>query len=757
MRIAEYITARPLSVYIATLLLFALAASTATRLRFDDDTDRLFAQDGGGQEHSPEEQLVSVDNVLTVVLRTHEPLSDRDIHAIDHMTLSLRALPDVVAVQSLTSPIVFANSDSIRLGPVFGPASIVSGDVEERAAVLWRYHPFGGRLLSRDIRHTAIMIRLAPELRTNEQIRPTADNVRDVVGEALSLSDSPAVAYYTGIPFYSIANIEVMLHDLIWLTPAAASVVFLVVLITFRNLKTTLVLMIPILVSNALLLGTMGALGHELNPLTAVLPPLLIVMASADGMHIVNHYNRSEGATAAVRASMALRRSTRACTLTSVTTMIGFGSLGLAGLPALRDFGLLAALGMGYALVMVLILVPAGIVLLRVTVLSLSPGQTLRRAGTIWGNYMVGGSRPRIVVMLSCLALSATLPTLSKIQIDQFLGKALPSEHSASVGIKLLEDHLGGVLPLEISLSGAQGSFLHPNILERMAALEASARHIERASVSISLASVLSRAGAAPYTVDSDSFVSLPGIDFDAELRMLVTHDFSRARIVVLTPDHGAAHFNRTMPDIENLGRTIFEGTGVVVEVTGEVEATARGLITLGQELVYGLVFSMCIVFTIIALAFRSLLIGILIILPNAIPLVMTSSLLLLSGNDMDPISAISFTVILGVSVDNTIHILCHFETERLTTTHVPTAVSRAVSTSFEPVVTTAVSLSAGFALLFFSDFQPLRTFGVLVCTGQMLALVADLTLTPSLLCLLGSSRACRMDTAPRVLRRLWS
>ena len=104
-------------------------------------------------------------------------------------------------------------------------------------------------------------------------------------------------------------------------------------------------------------------------------------------------------------------------------------------------------------------------------------------------------------------------------------------------------------------------------------------------------------------------------------------------------------------------------------------------------------------------------------------------------GRHLEPVGAISFTVALGIAVDDTIHLLHRFAVENRKLGDSRLAARSSVSGSFRPVLITTLTLGFGFGSLAFSQFPPNRTFGLLVASGLIIALVADLMITPALLC----------------------
>jgi hypothetical protein len=724
-------------VSLALVLLLVTGFVGLKNLRFNDDVAELFSPSEEGQSNLRdfEDSFDAATTTLAVVLSLDHQLSAADVSTVAALSDALSGIDGVAEVLSLTNADVAWDQDGeVRIGTVFGPAPRPPGDVSEAALLVRRLHPQGPRLVSSDLESLGVFALPDDAHRGNEALTALAEEVRTVALQALSTHTSDAEASFGGLAYHRMGNMEVMERDLLLLTPLAGLIVFFVVWLAFRDLRATAALLLPLGVSNALLLGFIGATGHSINPLTAVLPALMGVMGVADGMHVVSKYRLSTAGSPRERAAEALAATGVACLLTSVTTMIAFGSLWFTSLPILREFGLFAALGMAISLACVVLLVPSGLILLQVTANDRAdahkPG-----ASTGWATWITSRHRPRWVALASVALLVGSVSFSTSARLDQFLADTLDERHPASIANRILDDHLGGTMPLEISLSGPPGVFRTPVGLRRIADVEAWARDREGAQISLSLSGVLQRLYAAlsakpgQDVLGNASAIEQLLLVADTEVvRSVVDDGFAGARIIVMTRDSGAAHFSALRQELQ----TYVEGwppqDQMHAEVNGETVYAAEGLETLGRELGWGLVGSCLIITFVLALALRSLRLALISIVPNVLPV-----MLICAVWHLDPVAAISFTVVLGIAVDDTVHMLTRHRVE--SQFHdAPEAAARAVNWSFGPVLWTTVSLALGFSVLVVSGFPPNRTFGVLVASGLVLALVSDLVVTPALL-----------------------
>jgi len=137
---------------------------------------------------------------------------------------------------------------------------------------------------------------------------------------------------------------------------------------------------------------------------------------------------------------------------------------------------------------------------------------------------------------------------------------------------------------------------------------------------------------------------------------------------------------------------------------------------------------------TILALAFRSPLAGIVSLVPNVFPLAVIATLVVLSGRALDPATVIVFNVCLGLAVDDTVHVLSAVSRHRRDGMPIAGAVRRAIAETGNPIVLGGLVLAVGFAAVTVSSVPSLAGFGRLACAAVAAATIAELMLLPALL-----------------------
>ena len=168
--------------------------------------------------------------------------------------------------------------------------------------------------------------------------------------------------------------------------------------------------------------------------------------------------------------------------------------------------------------------------------------------------------------------------------------------------------------------------------------------------------------------------------------------------------------------------------------LTGTSVVASRNVHGLVGDLARSLGLAAALVFAVVAVAFRSLRLGLVSVIPNAFPLLLTASLLVWTGHALRVASVVSFSLCLGLAVDDTIHLLVRFNRERRHGSDMRLAIVRSVSSVGIAVVTTTMILGAGFAAMMLSYMPVIRELAWFCLLAILSALIGDLLLLPPLL-----------------------
>jgi predicted RND superfamily exporter protein len=202
-------------------------------------------------------------------------------------------------------------------------------------------------------------------------------------------------------------------------------------------------------------------------------------------------------------------------------------------------------------------------------------------------------------------------------------------------------------------------------------------------------------------------------------------------RLRCLKKDSGSTLFSNDIDWIEaELAALPKPLTG---QLTGASKLAVRAVNSIVSDMMSSLVLAFALISLIFMVVLRSWRAGLLAMLPNILPLLVTMAVMAATGLSLRIATVIIFAMCMGVVVDDTIHFLMRFRQERRRA-DLPDAIDATIANAGRPVVFTTMMLAFGFSLLITSEFNGLRDFGRLSALTISLALIADLLLLPALL-----------------------
>ncbi len=574
-------------------------------------------------------------------------------------------------------------------------------------------------LLSEDRTVSALVLTFDKEKVFDQESRMSAiTRVRNVLSQ-FKIPSNLSVQL-GGVPILREEILRKLERDRLTLNPMMMIICLLVLGATFRWWPAIVAPILAVGIAALMVVGGMALVGQPLTILTNIIPPLLIIVGLSDSVHLLGRYqeelkrnpDRQEAGRRASRAMLV------ACFLTSLTTAVGFASLASAKTPELQRFGIVAAIGVIFAYFSTVLFVPAFVTLMKAPPLP-SGGKKV-------------GLLERSVFLVTCWVLRhskwvaslALLSTLAlgygavHVQADARLLDAFEEGEEVTLVTVLLEEKLAGIRPLHVMLSVEEGSLLEPEIRRRVREVCEWALHQEGIISTYSYGE-LAESGASR-----------------GKLARLLTEDQKSAKVTIFFQDVG---IERSLQLIEQL-RTRLEAplganiNALSVEFLGEAYTGSVGRSHVLRDLLTGLGLALVCIFLLLVFLFRSWPLGLISMPPNIIPLLATGAYMMVRGMQLNMATVITFSIGIGLAVDDSIHVVARFREESKRISSVNVALLRAARGTGSAICVTALSLSLGFSVLMLSEFVSVRQFGELIAVTVVNCLFAALLIQPALL-----------------------
>jgi predicted RND superfamily exporter protein len=739
------------------LAFLAVAGAGTARLKMDFSAVEFFGGDDPARAalDSFEARWGRSDDALTVVVRAQDGsslLQEGRLQRVAALADLLAATPGVGTVVSLpTSPLLLGEPGVLRLDVVRDvlPPAADPGWPAFREQLL-RHPLYVPTLLSPDGTTLAIALELEGDTDDLAAVRPVVLGIREAVA---GFEGKDGLHFATaGIPSVRADLIDVMIRDQQQVVPLGIAVIAGLLLLTFRRLEGALVPGIAAFVPTVVTFGVMGWTGEHIGLLNQAYTTLLPVLAVSDAIHMVSRYHEELRSILPVgaRASpgqrdaaivRAVQETGAACALNSLTTSVGFLSLGHSRMPILAGFGLYAAIGILAMYLTVLVLVPLA---LRLTS-GVVPSGASEEGSTATDRLFlrladIAVRRPFAVMGFSLVLLLGFGLAGMRTVVNNNLTEMLDPEHPTVEANRLADARLGGVLVVEADVFTAEDGLRDPAVLGPLLRFEDAARQHDGVRAVLgpgtwlaTLQQIVTGHRAVPEAKAGVAQLLMLVEGQEALERAVDTARWDRGRITILCRDLGAVGIVPLVEAMQADADAILAGSGARAVVTGTPYIAYRGINAVTEDLLPGLGGAFLVMVVIFALLLRSPRAGLLAVLPNALPLVVGYGLMGLCGWNLDTGPAVCFTVALGIASDDTVHVTLRAREEVRRGLSMADAMRRTVFHTGRACAVTSFILATGFLLNLLASFPSLRILGALGAAILAAAMVAEIFLTPAL------------------------
>ena len=759
----------PWLVLTAVTIVTVVLGAGALHLRVDSSVDTLLPRhDPGKAFYDTIVERFGNDEVNIIGIVADDVLAASTLEKIKSITDRASAIEGVASVISLTS---------VRdpIADVIDPPLLIPDLPRTEAAreVLRgriRDNPlYAGNLIASDSRGAAINVFLTEVAAGNIQAQHIDEELRALTDEVNA--SGPERAYLTGLSHLKVNGLALMRRDLWVLTPASLALVIGVFFFAFRTRRGVTLPLLCVIVGASWTLGAMGWMGDAITLGTLVLPSLLIVIGSSYANHVVARYyleveDPSGEGNSVLRA---LSEAGMPVFISALTTGVGFSSLLLNPIQAVRALGLYAVIGIAFLFVLSITLVPALIVVMperRYAGRALAGNPEAAAEGGL-GRRLASLAqfdiRHRGLIFASAAALViVALYAVPRIQADTNFLAYFPEESPVRRDHHAISEHVAGALPFYVVVGDEEpGSMITYEALKRLRALQRFIATIPGVTRTVAITDYLdlldqglraSGGDGDDIIIDEDGNIVEAGtlesfwddprrLDEVLALikgnprsfRSVIAPNFGQANVLVRTRFETSTEIANVLLAIRAWAAKYQPGsvpvvpTGNIILLNGTTDDVVWGQVT-------SVTVALVVIFLLMSALFVSVKVGFVAMLPNVLPIVMFFGLLGWSGTMLNIGTSIIAAIALGISVDSTIHYMVRFNRELQVTQDEHRSLSTALRTVGRPIVYTSGALTLGFLVMRLSDFVPIRDFGALSAATMVAALATNLLLLPALL-----------------------
>ncbi|MBF0351987.1 MAG: MMPL family transporter [SAR324 cluster bacterium] len=560
------------------------------------------------------------------------------------------------------------------------------------------------------------------------------------------LKDEGFTASYAGQSRQQYETSKTLRNDLRKILPVSLLVMIMILAFSFRSIRGVLIPLGIVISGTVWTAGIFALTGNVLNPLTMVLPPLIISVGSAYIIFVLHQYYEL---SASIQEPQLLiktlfKKIGLPLLVTALTTVAGFAALGTSPVPAIKIMGLYASIGVVIIILLSLTVVPALLTLLPVVLLK-KESHNLAILEPVIQHFSVWvGKYPRFFITVWLLIGIVSIAGLFQVKIDSSTS-AFPENTPVMQDLRFIEQHLAGTNTLRILFEKKQEESKLQSA-DLMRKLDKFQQWLLENFSEQSLQPLAGLQVDKIYSVVDLIKYRFPDLEQLTDGEVEYFFDFLKRQNgpVYLSPDHkllqitlrlrseGSSAYLQLRDRLEPEVRQRFPDLEVVF--TGSEVLASESVNQIAESQVSSVILALVIIFVILSILFMDPKMGLVALYPNVVSIAVFFGFLGWMSISIGVTISVIAAIALGIGVDDTIHFLSHYNSNVKLLRNKRKASEQAILQIGRPATLTTVSLSMGFLVFVSSDMQTQVLFGFLVAFTLGVCLLADLHFLPAIM-----------------------
>ena len=708
-------------------------------------------------------------NLLVVGLQSTKIFELSTFKSYLHLEEQLKKVSNVESVLSVPSAITLHKDEvTEKLNAVKIFASIATQAELDTAKAIFFNLPFYRSLLYNPETNSYLMgVRINKDSLNSPKRTQIVNDISNAVNTFET--ETKITTYISGLPLIRTLVSNKIKNEMRLFLIGSLILSALILLVFFRSVSTTILSLLVVILGVIWSVGLLYLCGYKITLLTALTPPLVVVIGIPNCIYFINKYHTAYLAGGDKNKSLVdmVSKMGVVTLFCNITAAIGFAVFALTRSAILKEFGVVAGISIMFIFVISFILLPAALSYLPAP----KPAQT-KYLNNRWITsfllkieYWVMNYK-KIVFGVTALVLVIAVAGIFRLKTVGFIVDDLPKDDKIYTDLKFFEHNFKGVMPLEIvvdtkkrnGLSGMRALTVFGKV-DSLAQYITAQKEMNRP---LSIAEGLKFAKQAFYDGDSVNYLlpnSFDGAFVGEYLRpnkndtssknsltkMLAAFmDTSRqaTRISISMADVGTQQLPLLLSGIQQQTNRLFDSAQYKVTLTGSSITFLEGSRFIINGLKESIVYAFLLIAVCMLYLFKSARILVCSLIPNVIPLIITAGVMGWVGVPLKPSTVLIFSVALGIAIDITIRFLVNYKQELPTYNNdVKTTVSATIKNTGLSIVYTSMVLMAGFIIFCMSSFGGTKSLGWLTSVTLLVATLTNLILLPVLLLLMAPKK----------------
>ncbi len=561
------------------------------------------------------------------------------------------------------------------------------------------------------------------------------------------------VLHYAGIPYIRSVMSEQVANELKIFLLLSFLISGVILFIFFRSWDAVVVPLALVVVVVIWVFGTLSLFNYKITILTGLIPSLIVITGIPNFIYLINKYHqefiihRNK-----LKAIAQIIKSIGVVTfMVNATTAVGFLVLCSSNVALLKEFGIIAGLNIMVAFVISIILIPAVLVYLPEPSdkqLKHLNSEALNKIIN-WSIDLTFNNKTAVYVVTGIIVLISIFG-IFKIQTISFMVDDVPEKLTLKSDLRFFEKHFKGIMPLEFVIdTKKKGSLMNLKNLHKIEEFENWLKNLPEVSNPVSINTFLKGSAQAFYEGDP-SFYELPTNNDKAAIykylkkqqgnqnliRSFIDSTGQKIRISCKVADVGSIKLDSLVNyKIKPKAEEIFGKAKFDVKLTGTTLLFVRGNNMLINSLNSSIAQSILFNAILMAMLFASFRMIMITLIQNFIPLIITAAIMGYFGIPLKPSTSIIFSIVFGITVDNTIHFLAKYRYEIFNhKLSVRDALRVSIIDAGPSMIYTSIVLFFGFIIFAASNFGGTIALGILTSITLLTALATNFTILPALL-----------------------
>ena len=556
----------------------------------------------------------------------------------------------------------------------------------------------------------------------------------------------------SGMPYIRTINAQNIIDEIQLFVLGALLITGIIFFFFFRSYRATFITLLVVTIGVTWAFGFIGLFGYEITVLTALIPPLIIVIGVPNAVFLINKYQQEiklhgQQAKALQRVISKIGNATL---MTNITTASGFATFVFVKSQLLREFGILASVNILSIFVLALLIIP-----ILYSFMEPPKKKHLNHLERKWMENVVNWMEKMVreqritIYITTVIVIILGIIGLYQIRVSGSLIEDMPKTKAFYKDIKFFEKEFGGIMPLEILIdTKKEKGVMKLSTLKRMDKINEVIESFPELSRPVSVVNLVKYSKQAFYkgnpkyyqlpTSQEQSYIFEYTKNSDGNSDMLnnfVDSTGQYARITTFMKDVGTDKMNDIQERLQQVVKKEFPKERYHVSFTGKALVFLKGTNYLISNLVFSLSLAIFLIALFMAWMFRSFKMILISIIPNMLPLLITAGLMGFFGIPIKPSTILVFSIAFGISVDDTIHFLAKYRQELMANNwKIRRSVYAALRETGVSMFYTSIVLFFGFLVFTVSSFGGTIALGGLVSITLLFAMVSNLLLLPSLL-----------------------